>query len=116
MSLAKLLQPGSTVYTIVRKYHRSGLPSVIAFLVVEAGKIRNISGTICDELGLDEKWADSDGLYCTYPFNVIRDLSYKLHGKESVGRKAKACTKSGVTVTPNLKTYNAGYSLIHQAL
>jgi hypothetical protein len=106
--LSKHLKPGKTVYTVRTNQTRSG-GAEHAVLMVVGNKAINISGSVTDLL--DWPWADNDAVPHTSAFDIVQQISYALHGKNSVGVKGEHGPAK-----PTPKCYKAGYSLIHQPL
>lgn len=113
--LREWMPPGTTVYTVKRHTDRSGIGHVVAVLIVIDGKIKNISGWICETI--NRKWDSRDGLWTGSEFDLVQKLSYVLHGEKDKGvpKKYRGEYWPGPKATTP-RSYRAGYSLIHQQL
>lgn len=82
--LRTLVQPGDTLYTVLRHVSRSGMSRRLHVYVVRAGEMRLLTPAVAALLGLREDIADGAivmrGSGMDFGAALVRDLSAALYG------------------------------------
>jgi hypothetical protein len=118
--LRELLPPGSTIYTVLRHVSKSGMMRAVDAYTIIANEPRRLSALISDACGITyntkHEALQLTGCGMDMGFHLVQNLSYTLHGMESIGAAAITAQEAGRPFRPTSRTYRAGYSLHHEWL
>ena len=98
--LKQYLPPGSELLTLVTHVARSGMSRRIRCFAIDSKDLGLVVGGCGMDMG----------------FHLAHSLSYSLHGRESVGDKAREYAEKGRHFEPTATDYRAGYSIRHRWL
>jgi hypothetical protein len=117
--LRKWCRPGTRVYTTVTHVAASGMSRRIRVFVIRKNEPKEISGWVGHLLGC--KRHNDGGLVIhgcgmDMGYHIVMQMSYALHGRDSVGAEARAAAEQGRFFQPRPGNYRSGYSLIHNWL
>lgn len=124
--LRKHIKPGTRIYTVLRHVSSSGMSRDIDVYAIMPMTDSNgkrfrgpmwLSGRVASVLGMSmskDRGIRVGGCGMGMGFHIVMNLSYALHGHDTIGAEASDAGKLGVPFTPKPKNYRAGYSLIHE--
>lgn len=117
--LQESLPPGTKIYYLVRWVSANGMSRSISFFHCVDNQIIKLDYLISQALGL--RLSKNGGVIIggcgmDMGFHIIMNLSYCLHGFNTVGKDALESDKEGRPFTPKNGQYRAGYSFEYYQL